>query len=79
MVPGGIGVQDTGYVTVLMAAGNSGSLAAAFLVIKRSREALWAVLGYILLAMSRKKAEDDTALTSAGIAGLDSAINGARL
>jgi uncharacterized protein (TIRG00374 family) len=79
MVPGGIGVQDTGYVTVLMAAGNSGSLAAAFLVIKRSREALWAVLGYILIAMSRKNAVDDAGLTSAGIAGLDSAIDGARL
>ncbi len=59
MVPGGIGVQDTGYVSILMAAGNSGSLAAAFLVIKRSREALWAVLGYTLIALSRKKAVKD--------------------
>jgi glycosyltransferase 2 family protein len=56
MVPGGIGVQDTGYVSILMGAGNSGSLAAAFLVIKRSREALWALIGYVLIALSRKKA-----------------------
>ena len=62
MVPGGIGVQDTGYVSILMAAGNSGSMAAAFLVIKRSREAMWAVLGYILIAMSRKKAVDNNSL-----------------
>ncbi len=59
MVPGGIGIQDTGYVSILMAAGNSGSLAAAFLVIKRSREVLWAALGYILIAISRKKAVND--------------------
>lgn len=56
MVPGGIGVQDTGYVSILTTAGNSDSLAAAFLVLKRFREVLWAIVGYALLATSRKKA-----------------------
>jgi uncharacterized protein (TIRG00374 family) len=58
MVPGGIGVQDTGYVGMLVAAGNSGSMAAAFLVLKRSREVIWAIIGYIMLLTSKVRASD---------------------
>ncbi len=55
MVPGGIGIQDTGYVSMLMASGNAGELAAAFVLLKRLRELLWAVLGYLLLVSARRK------------------------
>jgi uncharacterized protein (TIRG00374 family) len=55
MVPGGIGIQDTGYVSMLMASGNSGELAAAFVLLKRFRELLWAALGYILIISARRK------------------------
>ncbi|SRR5579883_1384525 len=55
MVPGGIGIQDTGYVSMLVANGNSPSLAAAFLVLKRFRELVWAGLGYFLIAVSKQK------------------------
>ncbi len=55
MVPGGIGIQDTGYVSMLMASGNSGELAAAFVLLKRFREILWAAFGYFLIISARKK------------------------
>ena len=55
MVPGGIGIQDTGYVSMIMASGNSGELAAAFVLLKRFREVLWAALGYILIISARRK------------------------
>jgi uncharacterized protein (TIRG00374 family) len=55
MVPGGIGIQDTGYVSMLIASGNSGELAAAFVLLKRCRELLWATLGYVLLLIARRK------------------------
>jgi uncharacterized protein (TIRG00374 family) len=54
MVPGGIGIQDTGYVSMIMACGNSSEIAAAFVLIKRFRELLWAALGYLLLLNARR-------------------------
>lgn len=54
MVPGGIGIQDTGYVSMIVANGNSGEIAAAFVLLKRFRELLWAALGYALLLNARR-------------------------
>jgi uncharacterized protein (TIRG00374 family) len=54
-VPGGLGIQDTGYVSMLMASGNSGELAAAFVLLKRFREILWAAGGYLLMLSARRK------------------------
>jgi uncharacterized membrane protein YbhN (UPF0104 family) len=52
VVPAGIGVQDVGYVSCLTALGvhDALNLGAAFSVLKRGKELLWATLGYILLA-----------------------------
>ena len=49
MVPGGIGIQDTGYASLIVSNGNSPEIAAAFVLIKRFRELIWSVFGYILL------------------------------
>jgi uncharacterized membrane protein YbhN (UPF0104 family) len=52
VVPSGIGVQDVGYVACLTALGVPDALhaGAAFSVLKRGKELLWATLGYTLLA-----------------------------
>ncbi len=56
-VPGGLGIQDTGYVSMLMASGNSGELAAAFVLLKRFREIIWAAVGYFFILSARRKME----------------------
>ena len=50
-LPAGLGAQDAGYVAFLGALGvtNPVSLGAAFVVLKRSKELLWAAVGYALL------------------------------
>jgi uncharacterized membrane protein YbhN (UPF0104 family) len=47
VVPAGVGVQDVGYVALLAALGvhDAVTLGAAFAVLKRSKEAFWAVVG----------------------------------
>jgi uncharacterized protein (TIRG00374 family) len=55
MVPGGIGVQDTGYASLLMASGVHSPSVAAFILLKRLREMLWAVLGFSLLFADRRQ------------------------
>jgi hypothetical protein len=47
VVPAGVGVQDVGYVALLAALGvqDAVNLGAAFAVLKRSKEAFWAVVG----------------------------------
>ncbi|MEP7233709.1 MAG: flippase-like domain-containing protein [Ignavibacteriota bacterium] len=52
MVPSGLGVQDSAYYLMLSAAEVSHPLAAAFILIKRSREVLWIGLGYGMLLFS---------------------------
>lgn len=53
VLPAGLGVQDMGYVLFLRAVGvpNSLDMAAAFSLLKRSKEALWIALGYSLLLL----------------------------
>jgi glycosyltransferase 2 family protein len=53
MVPGGVGVQDTGYASLLLASGVHSPSVAAFILLKRLREALWAALGFSLLFIGR--------------------------
>jgi glycosyltransferase 2 family protein len=50
--PAGIGVQDVGYLTVLDAYGvpDSSGIGPAFVVLKRLKEAVWIVIGLVLLA-----------------------------
>jgi uncharacterized membrane protein YbhN (UPF0104 family) len=46
--PGGLGVQDVGYVAALGALGvpDAATAGAAFVVLKRAKELVWALLGY---------------------------------
>jgi uncharacterized membrane protein YbhN (UPF0104 family) len=54
-LPAGLGVQDAGYAAFLAALGvpNALHVGAAFVVLKRSKEVLWAALGYALLLAAR--------------------------
>ena len=51
VVPAGLGVQDLGYVAGLAALGvpDAGSVGAAFVLVKRTKELGWIALGYVLL------------------------------
>jgi len=53
MVPAGLGVQDLGYLTFLraLAVPDALNVAAAFLLLKRAKEAFWAAVGYAVLAL----------------------------
>jgi uncharacterized membrane protein YbhN (UPF0104 family) len=51
--PAGLGVVDFGYVTVLPALGADAGSAAAFVLLKRSKELAWVMAGYSILAMMR--------------------------
>jgi hypothetical protein len=53
VLPAGLGVQDLSYLAFLRALGVPDALnvAAAFLLLKRCKEAIWAALGYALLAL----------------------------
>jgi hypothetical protein len=52
LLPAGLGVQDLGYLAFLRALELSDALnvAAAFLLLKRGKELIWAMFGYALLA-----------------------------
>lgn len=52
ILPGGLGVQDLGYVAFLRALGVEDALVvgAAFIALERTKDCLWAALGYGLLA-----------------------------
>jgi uncharacterized membrane protein YbhN (UPF0104 family) len=52
VVPGGLGVQDAGYVALLTAFGvpDPASTGAAFVILKRGKELLWIAVGYLILA-----------------------------
>ena len=54
--PSGIGVQDVGYLAVLEAYGvpESSGIGAAFVVVKRSKEAFYVALGLVLLALYKR-------------------------
>lgn len=55
-VPGGLGVQDLGYVLSLRALGapDPTTVAAAFVLLKRGRDAFWITAGFLLLALGRR-------------------------
>lgn len=53
VVPAGLGVQDVSYLAFLRALGVPDALnvAAAFLLLKRGKECVWAAVGYAILAL----------------------------
>jgi uncharacterized membrane protein YbhN (UPF0104 family) len=69
VLPAGLGVQDLGYVAFLRALGAADPLTmgAAFVLIKRAKECIWASVGYGLLAL------DLRATVAANAASADSA------
>ena len=54
-VPGGLGVQDAGYVLALRALGvpDATTVGTAFVVLKRGKDITWVLLGFLLLGASR--------------------------
>ena len=58
-LPAGLGVQDAGYAAFLAALGVPEPLAtgAAFVVLKRTKEVLWALVGYGFLLSDRTRPE----------------------
>lgn len=55
-VPGGLGVQEGGYLIFLMALGYGEVTGITFAVIRRIREILWILTGLLFLAVLRDKA-----------------------
>jgi uncharacterized protein (TIRG00374 family) len=55
-VPGGLGVQEGGYLVFLMALGYGEVTGITFAVIRRIREILWILIGLLCLAVLRDKA-----------------------
>ena len=55
-VPGGLGVQEGGYLVFLMALGYGEVTGLTFAVIRRIREILWILIGLLFLAVLRDKA-----------------------
>jgi len=58
-VPGGVGVQEVGYVLCLKALGvaDLGTVGTAFVLLKRGKDLFWVVLGFLLLAIGRRPGE----------------------
>jgi uncharacterized membrane protein YbhN (UPF0104 family) len=59
MVPAGLGIQDASYVAFLRAlhVPDALNVAAAFLLLKRSKEIFWAICGYVVLAVELRGAD----------------------
>lgn len=57
MVPAGLGVQDVSYLAFLRAweVPDALNVAAAFLLLKRGKECVWAAVGYALLALDLRE------------------------
>lgn len=62
-VPAGLGVQDLGYVLSLRALGvpDATTVGAAFVLLKRGKDAFWITVGFLLLGLGRR---DGASLTS---------------
>jgi len=75
--PGGLGVQDLGYVATLAALGvpDAVTAGAAFVVLKRAKELTWAVVGYgtLLFPRAAGRAAEPAVATDPGALGNASA------
>ncbi len=80
LAPAGLGVQDVGYAALFPAMGLRPETAAAFVVVKRAKEAVWIGVGYLLLALERRAAARSRpsrlAPQSVGCVGTRAASNG---
>jgi len=53
LAPSGLGVVDLGYATVMQALGVEPGAAAAFVLLRRAKEAAWVAIGYAILTALR--------------------------
>jgi uncharacterized membrane protein YbhN (UPF0104 family) len=58
-VPGGLGVQDLGYVLSLKALGvpDPTTVGTAFVLLKRGKDIFWIAVGFLLLSLGRRANE----------------------
>jgi hypothetical protein len=62
-VPGGLGVQDLGYVLSLKALGvhDAVTIGTAFVVMKRGKDLFWILIGFGVLALGRRREQSERA------------------
>ena len=67
-VPAGLGVQDAGYVLCLraLAVPDATTVGAAFVVLKRGKDAFWILLGFLLLGVGRRRDDAAAAVIAEG-------------
>jgi uncharacterized membrane protein YbhN (UPF0104 family) len=75
-VPAGLGVQDAGYLAFLSAFGVAAPLAAAFIVVKRTKELLWIAAGYLVLLVLDRRAPRESATTVSVATALGAGLGG---
>lgn len=75
-VPAGLGIQDAGYLAFLSAFGVAAPLAAAFVVVKRSKELVWIAIGYVVLLVLERRPPPEAASTVSVAAPLGAGIGG---
>jgi uncharacterized membrane protein YbhN (UPF0104 family) len=75
-VPAGLGVQDAGYLAFLSAYGVAAPLAAAFIVVKRTKELLWIAAGYLVLLVLERRTPRESATTVSVAAPLGAGLGG---
>ena len=75
-VPAGLGIQDAGYLAFLSAFGAAAPLAAAFIVVKRTKELIWIAIGYVALLALERRQPPDTASTVSVAAPLGAGLGG---
>lgn len=64
-VPAGLGIQDAGYLAFLSAFGGAAPFAAAFVVVKRTKELIWIAIGYgVLLVLERRQPHERASAVS---------------
>ena len=70
-IPGGLGVQDFGYVLCLRAFGvtDAATVGAAFVLLKRGKEAVWTAIGFALLPAGSRRLRPASAPPEAGLPG----------
>jgi uncharacterized protein (TIRG00374 family) len=71
LVPGGLGIQDYGYVLSLRAleVGDAATVGAAFVLLKRGKEAFWMAVGFALFPSGSRRRVSATPAPPGGVAG----------
>ena len=74
LAPSGLGVLDLGYATVLHALGAEPCAVAAFVLLRRAKEAVWVAAGYTVLAAlrGRPRASAKSTIRTTPLAGAGS-------